>query len=383
MFGMKRNFWGPLVLLGVVSPLAEARGDTRVAVLDTLAATLKVRLEVRQAVAKSLDDLEVAMVPPEDLTMNDEACGEPYCLMTLAVRSHATHILLVQGSSNPAGYHFALDLRDGKTGQSLDRDDKNCELCSEDQLAPTLGERFGRLWMRSVGARAAANLSESKVTSTSEPGRASTPVAFPKLVGAPRVSKGESGNLERSAEHSDVRLPVQGGLALSEAAQIRIPRVDGVPNAFSNVVGLGFLLRVRHIIEFAPQARLIYSFTTASVSNNGVDESASARGVGWELGLRFAMGWFSEGRSGVYFYGYPAFSSWSLHGNFSNGSTFSADINEFSTEAGAGYKLSLDGKWGLDFFASAFHLGFRPQEREIVSVTSYPAIGAALDCLCF
>lgn len=162
------------------------------------------------------------------------------------------------------------------------------------------------------------------------------------------------------------------GFHISEAAQIRIPRVDGVPNTFSNVLGAGGVIRLNRI-EISPQISLIYSLTRASVRTNTEEFSTEATGLGWDLGARLAFGWFGVRKGGFYFSFYPAYSHWNLEGVFRDGSTFSATVDEFATEIGFGYKIAPQKRWQFDFGFSVLHLGFRPSEDEIVSITSYPA----------
>jgi hypothetical protein len=131
-------------------PAAAWAADAKVAVVDTVQATLRLKLSIRQAVAGTLDDLSVAMVPMEDLTPEDAACTEPACFSEVAKRIGATHLLLVQGVANPAGYRLSLDIRDGETGRSIGTDSKDCELCAEDQFAKTVQERVGKLWTRVI-----------------------------------------------------------------------------------------------------------------------------------------------------------------------------------------------------------------------------------------
>jgi hypothetical protein len=129
---------------------AIAWAEPKVAVVDTVQATLRLKLNIRQAVAGSLDDLSVAMVPLEDLTPEDAACTDSDCYSAVARRVGATHLLLIQGVANPAGYRLSLDIRDGETGRSLGTDGKDCELCAEDQFAKTVQERVGKLWKRVI-----------------------------------------------------------------------------------------------------------------------------------------------------------------------------------------------------------------------------------------
>ena len=135
---------------------AVAWAQAKVAVVDTVQAALRLKLSVRQAVAGSLDDLSVAMVPMEDLTPEDAACADAPCYAEVAKRVGATHLLLVQGVANPAGYRLSLDVRDGETGRSLGTDGKDCELCSEEQFSTTLQERVTALWKRVMREEARA-----------------------------------------------------------------------------------------------------------------------------------------------------------------------------------------------------------------------------------
>jgi hypothetical protein len=138
-----------MVLVGMMMLLpAVAWAQARVVVLDTVQASLKLKLGVRQAVATALDDLSVAMVPLEDVLPEDTACTDAACYVAIAKRVEATHILLVQGVANPAGYRLSLDVRDGETGRTLGTDGKDCELCAEEQLAPTVQEKVTSLWIR-------------------------------------------------------------------------------------------------------------------------------------------------------------------------------------------------------------------------------------------
>jgi hypothetical protein len=125
-----------------------AWSQSKVAVMDNVQAVLKVKIDIHQAVAAALDDLHVAMIPIENLTPSDAACAGAECFSAVAKRVGATHLLLLQGVVNPAGYRLNLDIRDGQTGQSLGTDGKDCELCAEDQLAPTIRERVAKLWTR-------------------------------------------------------------------------------------------------------------------------------------------------------------------------------------------------------------------------------------------
>jgi hypothetical protein len=127
---------------------AVAWAQAKVVVLDTVQASLKLKLGVRQAVASALDDLSVAMVPLEDVLPEDSACTDASCYTAIAKRVEATHLLLVQGVANPAGYRLSLDVRDGESGRTLGIDGKDCELCAEDQLAPTVQEKVTSLWIR-------------------------------------------------------------------------------------------------------------------------------------------------------------------------------------------------------------------------------------------
>jgi len=154
MLSTRRNLFCPLVLVGMVLLPAAARAEAKVAVVDTVQATLRLKLSIRQAVAGTLDDLSVAMVPMEDLTPEDAACTDSACFSAVAKRVGATHLLLVQGVANPAGYRLSLDIRDGETGRSLGTDGKDCELCAEDQFAKTVQERVGKLWKRIIQEQA-------------------------------------------------------------------------------------------------------------------------------------------------------------------------------------------------------------------------------------
>jgi hypothetical protein len=132
----------------LLSPALALAADAKVAVVDTVQASLSLQLSERQAVAGALDELGVAMVPLEDVIPEDAACAESECFIAMAKRVGATHVLLVSGVANPAGYRLSLDVRDGDTGRSLGTDGKDCELCSQDQFATTLQERVPKLWKR-------------------------------------------------------------------------------------------------------------------------------------------------------------------------------------------------------------------------------------------
>jgi hypothetical protein len=152
-----------LVLLGMVlCPVIAQAGDTKVGVVDTIQASLPLKLNARQAVASALDELGVAMVPLEDMTTEDAACTESDCFRASAKRVGATHLLLVAGVANPAGYRLSLDVRDSDSGRSLGTDGKDCELCSEDQFSTTLQERVTSLWKRIAREEARAKAAASK-----------------------------------------------------------------------------------------------------------------------------------------------------------------------------------------------------------------------------
>jgi hypothetical protein len=183
MMDARKQLFGLLVLVGVVlCPLTASAGASKVAVIDTVQASLVLKLNARQAVAEALDELGAGMVPLEDLTTEDSNCSESDCYIATAKRVGATHLLLVGGVANPAGYRMSLEVRDGATGRSLGTDGKDCELCSEEQFATTLRERVSALWKRvmreEARARAAgrnrhlqpvAGDTEGKTTSAPEP----------------------------------------------------------------------------------------------------------------------------------------------------------------------------------------------------------------------
>jgi hypothetical protein len=170
MFGKRKNLLGLLVLVGMAALPAAAFAQTKVVVIDTVQASSRLKLSVRQAVASALDDVSVAMVPPEDLTLEDSACTEAACYAAVAKRTSATHVLLVQGVANPAGYRLSLDLRDGENGRSLGTDGKDCELCAEDQFAPTLQDRVTKLWTRVMRESAAPTPAAVAVPAGQRPG---------------------------------------------------------------------------------------------------------------------------------------------------------------------------------------------------------------------
>lgn len=160
---------------------AAARAQAKVVVLDTIQASLSLKLSVRQAVATALDDLSVAMIPLEDVLPEDASCNEAACYATIAKRVGATHLLLVQGVANPAGYRLSLDVRDGESGRTLGTDGKDCELCAEDQLAPTVQEKVTALWVRVMQEQAAPPAPATPATPT-EPATSMTPVTTTEAV---------------------------------------------------------------------------------------------------------------------------------------------------------------------------------------------------------
>lgn len=157
MMDTRKQLYSLLVVVGVVLfPFVAHAGDAKVAVVDTVQASLPLKLNARQAVAGALDELGVAMLPLEDMTTEDAACTDSDCFSATAKRVGATHILLVAGVANPAGYRLSLDVRDGESGRSLGTDGKDCELCAEDQFAATLQERVTNLWKRVMREEARA-----------------------------------------------------------------------------------------------------------------------------------------------------------------------------------------------------------------------------------
>lgn len=170
MLDSRKHLFGLLVLVGaVVWPLLAQAGDAKVAVVDTVQASLTLKLNARQAVAAALDELGVAMVPLEDMTTEDTACTESDCFIATAKRVGATHLLLVAGVANPAGYRLSLDVRDGETGRSLGTDGKDCELCAEDQFSTALQERVTALWKRVAREEERAKAASAAATRHLEP----------------------------------------------------------------------------------------------------------------------------------------------------------------------------------------------------------------------
>jgi hypothetical protein len=158
-----------MVLVGMVLLPAAAWAQAKVAVIDTVQASLKLKLGLRQAVATALDDLSVAMVPFEDLLPEDADCTDASCYTAMAKRVQATHLLLVQGVANPAGYRLALDVRDGETGRSLGSDGKDCELCAEKQFSSTVQERVTALWIRVMQEQTAPRPAETTPSPSPSP----------------------------------------------------------------------------------------------------------------------------------------------------------------------------------------------------------------------
>jgi hypothetical protein len=156
MLRSRKTWLASTVLVGLVLSPAAAWAQAKVAVVDTVQASLKLKLSVRQAVATALDDLSVVMIPLEDMLPEDTTCADAACYAAVAKRVEATHVLLVGGVANPAGYRLSLDVRDGETGRTLGTDGKDCELCSESQLAPTVQEKVKVLWGRVAQEQTAA-----------------------------------------------------------------------------------------------------------------------------------------------------------------------------------------------------------------------------------
>jgi hypothetical protein len=145
-----------MAIVGMMGVPAAAWAQAKVVVLDSVQSSLKLKLGVRQAVATALDDLSVAMVPLEDVLPEDANCAETACYAAIAKRLEATHLLLVKGVANPAGYRLAIEVRDGENGRTLGADGKDCELCAEDQLPTTVQEKVTSLWVRVMQEQAAA-----------------------------------------------------------------------------------------------------------------------------------------------------------------------------------------------------------------------------------
>jgi hypothetical protein len=151
-----------LVGLGLSPVAARAQAETpakpqyRVAVIDSIQAALPLKLGVRGSVASALDALSVSMIPIEDMLPEDAACADQACYSAVAKRVGATHVLLVQGVANPAGYRLSLEVRAGEGGRTLAVENKDCELCAESQLAPTVEEKVKAVWEHVMQEEAAA-----------------------------------------------------------------------------------------------------------------------------------------------------------------------------------------------------------------------------------
>lgn len=166
MFCKRKNLFGLVIALATALLPGAVLAQAKVAVVDSVQAPARLKQGVRQAVAAALDDLSVGMVPIEDVRAGDLACADAVCFVSTAQRLAATHVLLVQGVANPAGYRLSLDLRDGETGRSLGTDGKDCELCAEDQFAPTIRDRVTKLWMRVMKESAPVQASPSVPAAT-------------------------------------------------------------------------------------------------------------------------------------------------------------------------------------------------------------------------
>lgn len=148
MLSTRRILFTPTVLVGLLLLPAAAFAQAKIAVIDAVQATPKLKAAERQAIATALDDQGVTMLPLDVVTDADAKCGDPACFAATAKRVGASHLLFLQGVANPAGYRLSLDVREGATGRSLGTDGKDCELCAEDQLAPAVKERVSGLLAR-------------------------------------------------------------------------------------------------------------------------------------------------------------------------------------------------------------------------------------------
>ncbi len=180
MMHLRKHCFGLFLVGMVLYPVLGFAADAKVGVIDTIQAPLTLKLNARQAVAAALDELGVAMVPLEDMLADDSVCSESDCFLATAKRVGATHLLLVSGVANPAGYRLSLDVRDGSSGRSLGTDGKDCELCAEDQFASTLQERVTKLWKRVAREEARAR--------AASPDRKMGPVVEDKPVAAPAAA---------------------------------------------------------------------------------------------------------------------------------------------------------------------------------------------------
>jgi hypothetical protein len=175
------------------------------------------------------------------------------------------------------------------------------------------------------------------------------------------------------------------GLQVSDAAQIRIPQLDGLPAAlFVNLLGVGALLQKEHV-ELLFQGHLMDSSTTVAVQvpNASASQEQHAKGIGGDVGVRVAVGWFDALSGGFYFSAYPAYSVWNLNATFDSKTSYNARVTEVSADFGFGYKVRLNDHFRFDILASAVHVGVRPEAKGIVNLTSYPTLGFGLDGVCW
>jgi hypothetical protein len=167
------------------------------------------------------------------------------------------------------------------------------------------------------------------------------------------------------------------GFQLSDAAQLRFPRMDGVPSSMlANVAAFGVVLQWGHL-EVMPEIFLLG--TTAKVTNAGTNVSESATGIGGGGGLRVAVGWADAVGGGFYFSLFPSLSAWKLGASSGGQSIYSANATELGVDLGFGYKIQLNSRARLDIFAQAFRFGVRPQQQSTVDFTTYPTLGVGID----
>jgi hypothetical protein len=145
----------PLAARAQAEPPPPPPPQYKVAVIDTVQAALKLKLGVRGSVASALDALSLSMIPIEDMLPEDASCADQACYTAVAKRVDATHLLLVQGVANPAGYRLTLEVRSAE-GRTLAVENKDCELCAESQLPPTVEEKVKAVWERVLQEQAAA-----------------------------------------------------------------------------------------------------------------------------------------------------------------------------------------------------------------------------------
>ncbi len=155
-----RFAWLGLVGLSLLAGTSAHADPVRVAVVPalTLDASTKATLEAdaRAALVKAVDNQGVEPVLLTNASADKLACNQSDCLRALARETGTSYVLRVQASYRRESYELRAELWNAATGKLIETRDRECEVCTGNDLVKAIRESASVLCARLSAEPAAA-----------------------------------------------------------------------------------------------------------------------------------------------------------------------------------------------------------------------------------